>query len=231
MNNIQHIFFDLDNTLWDFDKNSREAIKQLFEQDNIEHCCNTDFFNFIEKYETINHEYWHLYGLNQITKEELRYARFYKTFTHFNYDNLKLAHRWADEYLTISPYKTHLVDGAISVLDYLKPNYTLHLITNGFKEVQDIKLKSCGLKNYFEHIIISEEHGFNKPDIRIFELAEKLANTKKNHCVMIGDNFSADIQGAINAGWKSVFFSKSENESYLNDYIQITKLEEIKGIL
>jgi putative hydrolase of the HAD superfamily len=228
LKNIKHIFFDLDNTLWDFEKNSREALLHLFLEHNIQENCNTDFDGFIAIYEAINHELWHLYSLQKTTKEELRYQRFYKAFSHFNYDNLPLSHQWADDYLKISPYKTHLIDGAMDVLMHLKENYKLHIITNGFKEVQHIKLDYCNLKPFFDHIIISEEHGFNKPDRQIFDLAQNLTNSQFDECVMIGDNYDTDILGALNAQWKAIYLSDNQTENTDTNFSQINKLIDLK---
>lgn len=200
----------------------------LFLEHKIQEHCQTDFDNFIEVYESINHELWHLYSLQQTTKEELRYQRFHKSFMHFKYDNLSLAHIWADDYLKISPYKTHLIDGAMDVLLYLKDKYQLHIITNGFKEVQHIKLDYSNLKPFFEHIIISEEHGFNKPDIKIFDLAQQLTNAQYHQCIMIGDNYDADILGALNANWKAVFLSNTKKENADKNYHQIDRLIKLK---
>jgi putative hydrolase of the HAD superfamily len=225
MKEIKHIFFDLDNTLWDFEKNSREALLHLFTEHGLENKCGVDFAGFLEVYEAVNHELWHLYSLQQTTKAELRYRRFYKAFLHYKYDDLDMAHCWADAYLKISPYKTHLVEGSIEVLNYLKQNYVLHLITNGFKEVQHIKLDSCGLTAFFDQVIISEDHGVNKPDVKIFELAEKLANVPKSQCVMIGDNYDTDIVGAVNAGWKAIHLTTHKNEAA--HYISIGSLSEL----
>lgn len=230
MKHIKHIFFDLDNTLWDFEKNSREALLHLFTESDISKLCNVSFESFIKTYENINHHLWHQYSLKQIVKEELRYQRFYQTFKHYHYDNIELAKQWADEYLTISPYKTHLIEGAIETLNYLQHKYTLHLITNGFKEVQHIKLDCCGLKPFFNHLIISEDHGYNKPDIKLFQIAENLANTNKNECVMIGDNYEADIIGALNAGWDAIYLSSSAIENPIEKLTHIEKLIELKDI-
>lgn len=196
----------------------------------MKHYCNTNFDFFIEVYEAINHELWHLYGLKQTTKEELRYQRFYKTFLHFRYDNLALAHHWADDYLKISPYKTHLIDGTMDILLHLKDKYQLHIITNGFKEVQHIKLDCTNLKPFFEHVIISEEHGFNKPDIKIFNLAQQLAQAQKHECVMIGDNYDADILGALNADWRAIYLSNNKADNTHQNFQQIEKLIELKDI-
>ena len=230
MNNnaIKHIFFDLDNTLWDFEKNSREALLHLFNEHHIKTHCKTEFEDFIEIYETVNHELWHLYNLHQITKEELRYQRFYKSFLHFNYNNLQLAHFWADEYLKISPYKTHLIDGAMDILLYLKDKYQLHIITNGFKEVQYTKLNYSQLAPFFEYVVISEEYGYNKPDIKIFDIAKVLTSSKKNECVMIGDNYDTDILGALNANWKAIYLSNQHKTNEDKNYFQIDKLIQLK---
>lgn len=200
----------------------------MFLEHNIQQNCQTDFDEFIEVYEAINHELWHLYGLKQTTKEELRYQRFYKAFLHFKYDNINLAHTWADDYLTISPYKTHLIDGAMDVLVHLQERYQLHIITNGFKEVQHIKLDYSNLKPFFKHIIISEDHGFNKPDIKIFNLAQSLTKSQNQECVMIGDNYDADILGALNANWKAIYLSENTKDNRDENFIQIKRLIELK---
>lgn len=202
----------------------------LFLEHNIQQHCQTEFDNFIDVYEAINHQLWHLYGIKQTTKEELRYQRFYKAFKHFDYENLNLAHVWADDYLKISPYKTHLIDGAMDVLLHLKENYELHIITNGFKEVQHIKLDYSNLKPFFNHIIISEEHGFNKPDIKIFDLAQQLAGAQSYECVMIGDNYDADILGALNAKWKAIYLSEKATDNLDKNFNQIQRLIELKEL-
>lgn len=203
----------------------------LFLEHRIDYYCNVTFQDFINVYEAINHDLWHLYSLKQTTKEELRYQRFHKAFLHYNYENLQLAHHWADDYLKISPYKTHLIDGAIDVLMYLQTKYQLHIITNGFKEVQHIKLDYSNLKSYFEHVIISEEHGFNKPDIKIFDLAQNLTQAQHHECVMIGDNFDTDIIGALNAKWKAIYLSNIQKEYLHANFTQINQLIKLKELL
>ena len=202
----------------------------MFLEHNIDQHCQTTFENFIEIYEAINHELWHLYSLKQMTKDELRYQRFHKAFLHFKYANLNLAHLWADDYLKLSPYKTHLIDGAMDVLIYLKDKYQLHIITNGFKEVQHIKLDYSNLKPFFEHVIISEEHGFNKPDIQIFDLAQRLTNTQFNECAMVGDNYDTDILGALNANWKAVYLANTIKENTHQNFTQINRLISLKDL-
>lgn len=202
-------------------------MRHLFDEHKIAQQCGVDFVKFIDVYEAINHDLWHKYSLQLTTKSELRYQRFYRAFLEFGLDDLELAHVWANDYLKLSPYKTHLIEGAREVLDYLKPKYALHIITNGFKEVQDIKLESCSLTGYFDQVIISEEYGFNKPDRQIFQLAENLAGTKSEHCVMIGDNFDTDIAGAINANWQAIHLTDQTQSRLPDNSMQIKKLEEL----
>lgn len=226
MKNIKHIFFDLDNTLWDFSKNSREALHELFVRDEIEKHINESFHNFLLVYESINNQLWHAYGLKEVNKEELRIQRFSKSFEYFSFYNFELATKWADDYLTVSPYKTNLIEGALDVLTYLHSKYELHIITNGFKEVQHIKLTESKLKPFFKHIIISEEHGFNKPQQQLFQIAERLSGANKTNSVMIGDNFQADIEGALNAGWKAIYFTQTsvKNVDCVDSLNQLKKI-------
>lgn len=232
MKHVKHIFFDLDHTLWDFEKNSREAMLHLFDEYGFAARFQTNFDTFIQVYETINHELWRLYALQQVSKEELRYQRFHKTFLHFGYDQVDVAKAWADRYLEISPYKTHLIEGSLDVLNYLKEkNYILHVITNGFREVQHIKLTQSKLKDFFQHIIISEDHGVNKPDIKIFELAQTLSGAELAECIMIGDNYEADILGALNANWKAIYLSSAPQQNPNGNFYQIAALKQLKDML
>lgn len=174
---------------------------------------------------------WHLYHLKSISKEELRYQRFYQTFQVFKFGQPNMAQHWADEYLKLSPYKTHLIEGAIEVLLYLKEKYHLHLMTNGFKEIQYIKLEASGVRAFFRHILISEEHGFHKPDIRMFKLAESLSYAKSDECLMVGDNYDTDIVGALNANWQAIHLSSAHQETIPTTYLQIRQLSQLKELL
>lgn len=234
MKHVRHIFFDLDHTLWDFEKNSREAMLHLFLEYGFDDRFNTDFNSFIRVYESINHELWRQYALKQVSKEELRYQRFHQTFLHFGFHSLETAHAWADRYLAISPYKTHLIEGSLDVLNYLKEkNYILHIITNGFREVQHIKIDQSGLRDFFRHIIISEDHGVNKPDVKIFELARSLSGAEPAECIMIGDNYETDVLGAINASWKAIHLSADGKQAEIpgaDAVYRIASLSELKNL-
>ena len=201
---VRHIFFDLDHTLWDFESNSREALADMYDSHGMESRCGVEFGSFLPVYESINARYWAQYSAGTVAKNELRYRRFHDAFLNFGFDDLALSKTWADEYLRLSPYKTHLMPGALEALQYLHGKYDLHLITNGFAEVQNIKIDQSRLRPYFQTILISEEHGVSKPAAAIFRLAEQLSGASTDECLMIGDNLSMDIEGAQGAGRKAV---------------------------
>jgi len=227
LKNIRHIFFDLDDTLWDFEKNSGTVLQQLFVEFDLTAKLKTDFSDFHSTYKKINLELWQQYAKKEINKEYLRNHRFNIVFKKFDYDNYSENLTITDHYLTRAPKGTHLKPGCIEILEYLKPNYQLHVITNGFKEIQFIKINGCGLGNYFSNVIISEEHNLTKPDEEIFRLAEKFAGAKKEDCVMIGDNFESDIQGALNAGWKAVWLTEETGQDNFRKVDHLLKLKEV----
>lgn len=229
----KHIFFDLDHTLWDFEKNSTLALNELFDEFDLGKKLNSNFKQFIEAYHHINHNYWDDYKKNKVTREQLRNGRFIDTLSHFNFINKDLANTISDEYIKRSPYKKQLFDGAMRVLDYLiRKEYQLHIITNGFNEVQFIKLTESALLPYFKTITTSEHAGHNKPDEKIFLHALAQAGAKKRESLMIGDNFEADIEGAIKAGIDAIWFNpnKEKTESNLN-FKTINHLLEIEELL
>ena len=228
---IKHVFFDLDHTLWDFEKNSESVIEQLLVTYDVERQYGIASEAFIKKYKKINHKLWHLYSHKKITKEELRSTRFTKTLDKLGAKNKELGLLLEKEYIARSPYQTNLLEGTNEILDYLKPKFQLHILTNGFKEVQHIKLHESGIKKHFNNIFISEEIGFQKPEKKIFELARTTANVEPHECVMIGDSFENDIQGALNAGWKAVYFSSRKKRVKNKDLFQINNLLELKELL
>lgn len=225
---IKHVFFDLDDTLWDFETNSDRVLMQLFKEFELEKKINSNFTDFIKVYKEINSQLWRKYSLKEITKEELRNNRVEFTFQKFGYsnynENLEITHHYLDR----APHGKTLKDGCLDVLEFLSKKYQLHIITNGFKEIQDIKLTGSGLKPYFKNIIISEEHKLSKPDPAIFKLAEKLAMANSNECIMIGDNRENDVDGALRSGWKAIHFHPVKQEEVTH---QISHLLELKELL
>ncbi len=226
---IKHIFFDLDRTLWDFEKNSENILLQLIETYGLESKCGVEAPEIIGTYKKINKELWHQYGQNQITKEQLRSSRFTKTLATFDYHFLGFGLQLEKEYIERSPYQTHVIPGSFEILEYLQSKYELHILTNGFKEVQHIKLKQSDLRKYFATIIISEEVGFQKPDRKIFEHAQEKINAKPQDCLMIGDDHNGDVQGALDAGWHAIHFNPFGEP--VGNHLQIKSLSELKDIV
>jgi len=179
----------------------------------------------------INDRYWARYHNGIVTKEQLRTGRFFDALREFGVVDAALAEVMAESYLSISPRMTALFPDAVEVLKYLQGKYKLHLITNGFAEVQWIKIENSGLKPFFEHIIISEEVGTQKPDKAIFEIAMDRAATHAGECIMIGDNYNTDIVGAQNAGMDQVFFNPLKNRKSQPVTYEIRELKELMGIL
>ncbi len=231
MKGIEHVFFDLDRTLWDFEKNSEATLKELFAELLLGEKLGVPDHVFIHEYKRINDIFWEDYRNGIIQKEELRYARFETALKFFGYSDRALATDMGEKYIWRSPRKTSLVDGAIEVLEYLRPRYQLHIITNGFEEVQHIKMSSTGLDQYFTHIITSESAGAKKPSPLIFEHAQHLAGATPGNSMMIGDHMEADVQGALNMGWKAVLFEPAMPRTTEADFIHIHQLSELTVLL
>lgn len=231
MKKYRHLFFDLDHTLWDFETNSRETLCELFEVHNLAQSTGTNHDTFYSTYSRINAEKWALYRAGTITKEELREQRFYETFRNLGIDDIVFSRDFEKLYLQKCPHRTALLPGAIEVLDYLAEKYELHILTNGFREVQDIKLEKSGLKPYFKEIISSETVGVNKPHERIFKESMKLAGASCTDSLMIGDNLEADVIGARLCGIDQVYFNPQAIPHEEEVTFEIRSLKELRVIL
>ena len=224
---IKSIFFDLDHTLWDFEKNSELSFKKIFKKYTI----TINFEKFIEAYIPINFKYWKLYRNGEISKEFLRYNRLKEVFNLFDYKiNDKIINNISHDYIEFLPENNKLMDGAIEILEYLKPKYRLFIITNGFREVQDKKLKNSKIKHYFEAIYDSESVGVKKPDPKIFKYALKDSGSNANESLMVGDNYEADVLGAKKLRINTLHFV-AHGEKIHNKNETIFKLIELKSIL
>lgn len=222
---IKDVFFDLDHTLWDFDKNSELAFETIFNRNHPTIATEA----FIEKYVPINQACWKLYQYDKITHAELRYKRLKDSFDALNYlVSDEAIERIAQEYIQLLPENNHLFDGTFEILDYLSKKYKLHIITNGFAEVQFKKIKNSEIGSYFQTITNSEMAGVKKPNPIIFEYALDLAKAKKENSIMIGDCLEADVKGALNAGLDAIFFNEKnievdENIKQINHLLQLKK--------
>jgi YjjG family noncanonical pyrimidine nucleotidase len=231
MKSYKHVFFDLDHTLWDLERNASETISELLSSYKLEDKINSTGHEFIKEYNQINDELWELLRKGQIDRATLRYERFRRVFQLFGMKDEELARKFGDAFVKDSPRKPHLIPGAREVLDYLSQKYTLHIITNGFAEAQEVKVDYARIGHYFTHIINSEQAGCNKPDPRIFEYSLDLAGATKSESIMIGDHLEADILGAKNAGLDQVYFNPNGKEHNHQITYEVKYLLELQQIL
>ena len=229
MKEINNIFFDLDHTLWDFDKNSDLTFYKILKKNEI----NIDVAKFLKNYHPINRKYWEMYRENRVSKADLRFYRLYDTFNKLNYSiNDDLINQLAIDYIEHLSDFNHLIPDTLIVLNSLRSKYKMHIITNGFKEVQKRKLQKSDLIQYFETVTISEDVGVKKPHKLIFDQALKAANANIENSVMIGDNFNADILGALGVGMKAIYYDfHKTNEQERKNVIIVKSLKEIIPIL
>ncbi|WP_312174333.1 YjjG family noncanonical pyrimidine nucleotidase [Chryseobacterium sp.] len=229
---IQHIFFDLDNTLWDHRRNAYLTIKQLFEKEEIALKYGIDFEEFHSVYHEINEKLWEDIRDGIIDKEYLRKYRFYDTFRHFNVDDEQLSMYFEEHFLDKILNHNELVEGATYILDYLKAkNYTLHIISNGFKEVTERKCILSGIDQYFQTITSADTVGVRKPRPEIFEYSLKLAEASKAESILIGDDWIADVVGAQNFGMDVIFFNVLKENRQEEGLKVIQHLLQIKEFL
>lgn len=223
---ITDIFFDLDHTLWDFDKNSEKAFDLIFKNDSL----NINTQEFIKVYVPINQAVWKLYQQDKITHIELRYQRLKQSF-----DELSISisdeqiEKIATDYIHYLPHFNDLFENTTTVLEYLSKQYNLHIITNGFAEVQDKKLANSNILKFFKTITNSEMANAKKPNPVIFEHALQLAGANKKDSIMIGDCLDADVNGALNFGIDALFFNPNyyelpENVKQINNLIELKKI-------
>jgi putative hydrolase of the HAD superfamily len=232
MKKYEHILFDLDHTLWDFDKNSSETLHELYDYYSFDKLGKFTEEMFVEKFMEVNNELWSLYDKNKIDRIYLRRERFKMVLTRLGVDEHHVPPEIGEVYLQICPVKPHVVPDAFEILDYLKDNgYKLHVVTNGFDDVQDVKLRSSNLKFYFDHIVTSETAGHKKPNPDFFEYTLSLIGSTRKDCIMIGDNPETDIKGALSIDLDVIFFNpKKLPHDFVVTY-EITALKELKDIL
>jgi len=229
--NYQHIFFDLDHTLWDYEANSKKALEELFNLHDLGKYNGLTTPGFVERFFEVNETLWKKYDRAQINSEELRSSRFHLILNDFGLTSNEIVAKISVDYLRFCPQKTEVMPHTFEVLEYLKGRYRLHIITNGFYEVQFTKMDCSGLTTYFEEIITSEEAGFRKPDPQIFEYILTKLGASRTECIMIGDNLNTDILGASNASIDHVFYNPAKSSHQANPTYEIESLRELKEIL
>ena len=230
MYKYKHLFFDLDNTLFDFSASEKIVLKQLY-QEYLEDSAFNSYDEFVSIYEVINKKLWANYRAHTINKDAVKYGRFRQTLLQKNIDNESLARYMADAFVINCTENDTLVEGAKDLIESLSDKYHLHIVSNGFVEAQYRKLEITGLRTYFEGITLSEEIKIQKPDHRFFQHAFKQVNARKRESLIIGDSWESDIEGAINFGVDAVYFSYEGNKAPKPQIPTIFKLNEIYSIL
>lgn len=223
----KHIFFDLDHTIWDFDRNAEETLLELYQHYKLDELGLSSAEEFILNYTLNNHALWADYHLGKISKDILRAERFKRTFVQMGILPELVPMQFEKDYVRLSPTKTNLFEGSLKVLEYLKQRYQLHIITNGFKETTITKMNLSGLNPYFQNVIISEDVGFNKPHPNVFQYAINKANASLEESIMIGDSLEADIYGAQQFGMEAIFFNPLRKKKPADVTREIYHLEEL----
>lgn len=231
MKKYRHIFFDLDHTLWDYDTNVQESLSELFEIYRLPDVGIPDFQTFIDAFYQVNFKLWALYDLGKIDKHDLRETRFKLIFEKAGVRGSHVPKEMEEDFMQRTSSKPHLLPYSREILDYLSPNYRMHIITNGFNESQAKKMHSSGLTPYFDLVVTSETTGHKKPDPRIFHYAMDKLSVKCGDCIMIGDNPNSDILGAIRSNIDQIYFDPHEKGIEHQPTHTIRHLKELEGIL
>ena len=226
----KHLFFDLDRTLWDFETNSKITLQTIYKNRKLDRFFSS-YDDFFEKYHTNNVKMWEDYKLRKITKNELKVQRFALTLENEGFADDVLAEQIAEDYVVLSPEQTTLFPYAIESLKYLHQKYKLHIITNGFVEVQYKKLRNTKLDVFFDRVTTSEEAKASKPNPEIFHNALSAANAKKTESLMIGDDWKSDILGAQKWGIDQVFFNPNKQKVDGKATFEIQSLAQLQEIL
>ncbi|SDE64604.1 YjjG family noncanonical pyrimidine nucleotidase [Riemerella columbipharyngis] len=229
---INHIFFDLDNTLWDHRKNARLALKKLFDNHSLADKLNVDFQGFYKCYYNSNESLWDKLRDGKIDKTYLRKHRFYDVFIDFGFNDFELSQTFEEQFLETIIEFNELIPDAREILQYLsEKDYVIHIVSNGFQEVTYRKIEGGALGAYFTTVTSADEVGVRKPNPEIFQYAVDIADAKVEESIFIGDDWIADALGARDFGMKSVFLDLFNQNPYAEGVLTIKELKEIKQIL
>ena len=226
----KHIFFDLDHTLWDFEKNSKETLFELYDKFDLQAVGGFSKERFYNKYKEVNAAMWNQYNVGEIDQKVIRTERFNRVFRRLGMDPSVIEEDIDTMYVYECPKKPHIMPYTIEVLEYLRGKYELHIVTNGFDDVQSIKMEESGLGKYFNHVFTSQTTGHKKPHPGIFDYAFKKTNAAKDVSIMIGDNLSTDIEGARVAGIDQIFYNPEIIKHRATPTYEISCLSELKSL-
>lgn len=228
----QHLFFDLDHTLWDFEANSRQTLQELYHTLSLKAKGVHDFDLFHKNYLVHNDKLWDRYRKGFVKVEELRWKRMWLTLLDFKIGDEQFARDMGLRFLELLPTRKILFPYAVEILEYLRnKGYKLHLITNGFEKTQHLKLQYAGIGQYFIEVITSEGSNSLKPHREIFDYAFQKTKALPEHSIMIGDSIEVDIQGAMDAGMDQVYVNHLNIEASIRPTYTVYSLKELEKIL
>lgn len=225
----KNIFIDLDRTLWDFETNSSETFQEIFNKYKINESCSFEEFHLA--YRLINDKLWRDYREKLIEKDILSWKRFHLCLLQFGVDDKNIAQLMGKDYIELSPLKTKLIPYSKELLQYLSSKYKLYLVTNGFKEVQYLKIKNCGIDKYFDKVFTSEEVGCNKPNREYFDFVIKNTHSNIEESIVIGDDMEVDIKGAAQLNIDTIWCNFNNEVSDFKPVFEVKSLKEIIEIL
>lgn len=232
MENIKHIFFDLDNTLWDYRRNAKITLVKLYEEFQIKDTYGYSFEEFYPHYYESNEQLWADYRDGKLTKEQLRARRFPEAFANMGIPTADFAMEYEQRFVDEVTTSNYVVEGTEEILKYLHGKYQLHILSNGFEEVTHQKINGCLIKDFMETITTAEEAGAPKPDAKAFLTAIGKSDARIENSVYIGDDWIADMVGAHRLGMQAIFFNPlNENHMWVEEIPVIHKLTELKNHL
>ena len=231
----KYVFFDLDHTLWDYDQNARDTLHELYDRYALDLKGARPFQDFFQDFLTINDELWSQFNVGKISKYFLRSERFRLLFERSGMDSVgertEFLKKFNRSFMEECPMKGGVIDGTHEILNYLKTDYQLFIITNGFEETQTLKLKSSDILNFFEEVITSERAGSKKPAHRIFQYTMEHCQADLEQSIFIGDNLHTDVKGARDFGMDHVFFNPKKIKTDTSPTYEIEHLADIREIL
>lgn len=230
MAKYKNLFFDLDDTVWAFSENARDAFYEVYLHFSFDRYFDS-FEHFYSVYTAKNNALWTSYDKGNITKEELNRERFTHPLREVGVENQELVKQYMEYFFRIIPTKQKLMPHAKEVLDYLYSKYNLYILSNGFRELQSAKLTSAGVVHYFKRIILSEDIKVNKPRAEIFYFALSATQSEVRNSLMIGDSFDADIVGAKGIGMDQLFYNhRKRSELPFRPTYEVESLTELYGL-
>jgi len=227
----EHLFFDWDHTLWDFETNSRQVLNNIFYEYNLRQFGILSPEHFMDVYMPINYRMWKMFREGEIDTQTVKYKRFEETFKEFGVLDMELVMDVKSYYLNGLPLGGALMPNVVETLTELKGQFQMHVVTNGFLEVTEHKIKHSDIGSFFQTILSAEEVGVLKPNPAVFYEAFKRSGATAENSLFIGDNLIADVQGAQSVGMHQVYFNPEKEAHNETPTFEISDMKELVTLL